>query len=129
MGHEYLAKCNKCGIKFSVREGGGFLFHLLLCNTCGQEKSIRFSKIGELHLQFIKGLGRPYCAFSSASDENIQEYYPGLPITEEEYYAKVEEIVGDCECGGTYTFNALPRCPECYSSDIKDTETVVTYYD
>ena len=129
MGHEYLAKCNKCGGKFNVREGGGFISHLLRCDACGKEKSIRFSKIGEPHLQFIKGLDRPYCAFSSASDENIQKHYPGLPITEEEYYAKVEKMVGDCECGGAYKFNALPRCPKCNSTDIEDTGKIIAYYD
>jgi len=129
MGEEYLAKCNKCGFKFNVREGGGFIFHLLRCDTCGKEKSIRFREIGELHRQFVKGLDRPYSAFSSASDENIQENYPGLPITREEYYAKVEEIVGDCECGGKYKFNALPRCPECKSLELEDTGEISICYD
>ena len=129
MGYEYLAKCNKCGIKFRVSEGGGFLFHLLRCDACGKKKSIRFRDIGEPHLQFIKGLDRPYCAFSSASDENIQNNYPGLPITEEEYNAKVEDIVGDCECGGAYKFNALPRCPECKSLELEDTGEISICYD
>ena len=129
MGEEYLAKCNKCGFKFNVREGGGFIFHLLRCDTCGKEKSIRFREIGELHRQFIKGLDRPYSAFSSEHDLDIQENYPGLPITEEEYYAKVEEIVGDCECGGKYKFNALPRCPECKSLELEDTGEISICYD
>jgi predicted Zn-ribbon and HTH transcriptional regulator len=129
MGHEYLAKCNRCSFKFNVSEGGGKVVHLLRCDTCGKDKWIRFREIGEPHFHYIKELDRPYCASSSASDENIQKCYPGKPITREEYFAKVEEIVGDCECGGIYKFNALPRCPKCNSTDIEDTEELVAYYD
>ena len=112
MGHEYVAKCNKCGGKFNVKEGGGMIVHLLRCDACGKGKWIPFREIGKPHFHYIEGLDRP-C----------------LPSAREEYYAKVEEIGGDCECGGIYKFNALPRCPKCSSLDIKDTGKIVAYYD
>jgi hypothetical protein len=35
MGTEHGAKCKKCGHSFGVSEGGGFVFHMLHCDRCG----------------------------------------------------------------------------------------------
>lgn len=120
MGIGFLTKCKKCGHEFIVKEGGGFMFHLLHCDKCGKDKSISFSEIGETHLRYLKGLGGPYCVATSEQDRYIQENYPGEPITEEEYYKAVEEILGQCECGGYYRFKTKARCPKCGSDDFED---------
>ena len=129
MGHEYKAKCKKCGFKFNVKEGGGFFFHILRCDTCDKTKSIGFDEIGEPHLQFIKGLPGSYCGASEEQDKYIQDNYQGEPISEKEYHSTVEKIVGRCKCGGIYKFDALPRCPKCKSTEIEDTGELNICYD
>lgn len=94
MGSSYHVKCLQCGHKFKVNSGGGFFFHCLHCDTCGANKSIQFQEIGEAHLRFIKGLPGPYCVVSSSQDQYIKDNYTGEPMSEEEYYAAVEQIVG-----------------------------------
>ena len=129
MGHGYVAKCKKCGFEFRVDEGGGFFFHMLRCSICGKEKSINFDEIGEPHLQYIKRLSVPYCVVSGGQDKNIQDNYPGDPITEEEYNSIVEKITGKCKCGGQYKFDAPPRCPKCKSTEMEDTGEIKICYD
>ena len=63
MGHIVEAKCLDCGEKFEIEHGGGFFFHLLRCDKCGKTESIGFDKLGELHLQYLKGLPGPYSHF------------------------------------------------------------------
>ena len=129
MGEIYLAKCKKCGHEFHESEGGGFFFHLLRCNLCGETKSIGFKEIGEPHLKYIKGLQMPYCLASAESDAKIQKEYPGEPISEKEYHLVVEKIAGKCNCGGKFKFKARPRCPKCKSVAIKNTGQVIMCVD
>lgn len=129
MGHKYRAKCKKCALKFNVRVGGGFFFHLLRCNACENAESIGFDEIGEPHLKYIKGLSAPYCAVSAERDKYIQDTYLGEPITKEEYHVKVEKIFGECKCGGHYSVDAPPRCPKCKSTEIEDTGEIMIHYD
>jgi uncharacterized Zn finger protein len=58
MGSQVNAKCRECGNTFTVMHGGGFFFHLVRCDQCGETKSIKFSNLGELHLRYLKGLSR-----------------------------------------------------------------------
>jgi hypothetical protein len=128
MGSTYNVKCKQCGHKFSVNSGGGFFFHLLHCDSCGEDKSIGFDEIGEPHLRYIKGLPGPYCAASSGLDKQIKDNYPGEPMSEEEYHAAVEQIAGGCGCGGSYKFDAPPRCPKCKSIELEyDAEPSIMY--
>lgn len=130
MGETYGAICNACGLRFEVDEGGGFFFHILHCDRCGKEKSIPFDRLGEAHLRYIKGLDGPHSEATRFFDEKIRASYPGSPLTDEEYFAIVEEIAGDHECGGHFTMNAPVRCPKCASDDIrKDPEAPTISYD
>jgi hypothetical protein len=43
MGHTMNSQCRACGNTFTVDHGGGFYFHLLRCDKCGQTKSIGFN--------------------------------------------------------------------------------------
>ena len=130
MGQRYWAICNDCGHKFLVSEGGGFFFHLLKCEKCGEDKSIDFNELGDVHLGYLKGLPGPYCVATSEHDEYVRENYPGKPLTDEEYHREVENIVGKCKCGGQYKFYAPPRCQKCKSKNIfKDTCGEVLFYD
>lgn len=129
MGKKYLAKCRKCGHEFEVSEGGGFFFHLLHCDKCGKPKSISFDEIGEPHLQYLKGLGGSYCVASSEHDKYVRDNYPGDPISEEEYHKIIEEMLGQCKCGGRYKIKAGPRCPKCGSDDYEDTGGIICMYD
>lgn len=40
MGHQFGAICSACGHHFDVSEGGGFIFDLLHCDTCGRTKTV-----------------------------------------------------------------------------------------
>lgn len=127
MGAEYSAKCLDCSHDFSISDGGGFFFHLLRCNTCGESKSVGFDELGELHLRYLKGLGGPYCIASSEHDEVVRNDPSIKPITEKEYHRKVKVFAGKCECGGKFLFGAKPRCPKCRSTNIKQGECIENY--
>ena len=122
MGETTEALCNECGHSFSVSNGGGFTFHLLRCNQCGETKPVLFEEIADLHFRYLKGLPGPYSVVTSGRDEWIKEDYDGEPISEEEYYRGVEEFAGGCDCKGEYRMEAPPRCPKCYSSNIEGDE-------
>lgn len=128
MGQEKNATCRECGHRFTIKDGGGFHFHLLRCEECGSTKDIGFDELGEIHLRYLKGLEAPYCIATSEHDEYVRENYDGEPLEEEEYESKVEEIAGKCKCGGQFRFDAKPRCPKCKSVEIEEGEVTV-YYD
>ncbi len=120
MGKTYGALCNSCGHRFEAHDGGGFFFHMLHCDTCGKEKSVSFDKLGDAHLRYIKGHEGPCSEATRSFDKSVQERYPDPPLTEEEYYAIVEEVAGDHSCGGHFCIDAPPRCPKCRSADIRE---------
>ena len=72
MGKEFQVICKKCGTKYTVRDGGGFFFHLLHCNKCGKDKSISFDELGDIHKAYLKGLGVPFCVASREYDKHIK---------------------------------------------------------
>ena len=127
MGHEYRTKCKDCGHKFTVSKGGGFIFHLLRCDKCGRTKSISFDKLGEIHDRYLKGLPGPYAIVTQKHDEFVKDNYKGEPLSEEEYERLVELKVGNCRCGGKYTFNAKPRCPKCRSLKLEEGHITIMY--
>jgi hypothetical protein len=129
MGCTYHVKCRKCACSFDVNSGGGFFFHLLRCDICGKEWSIRFDEIGDPHLRYVKGLPGPYCVASSKFDEHVNKNYPGEPMSEEEYHVAVEQIAGGCSCGGSYKFDAPPRCPSCRSAELDYEPETAVFYD
>ena len=128
MGCEVEVICKECGTKYKAAMGGGFLFHLLHCDKCGEGKGVSFQDLDEIHLKYIKGLNVPYCVATGASDKYIQDNYPEKPIGEDEYHRLVEEFAGKCKCGGNFTFKALPRCPKCGSKEAESV-TVTYLYD
>ena len=128
MGCSGDAKCRKCGKEFEYSDGGGFFFHLVRCDRCGKTKSILFSKLGDLHLRFLKGLPGPYAYATRDMDRKVQEEHPGEPIDEEEYIEGIEKLAGNCRCRGKYRFSAPIRCPACLSDDVELCD-VTTFYD
>lgn len=116
MGQGCEAICGKCGNRFEVRLGGGFIFHLLHCNKCGNEKVVLLKELGEIHLRYLKGLPGPYCVSTQEHDRHVRENYPGEPLSEQEYFREIEKLAGECPCGGHLTMKARPRCPKCGSS-------------
>jgi hypothetical protein len=130
MGSSFGAICKSCNHKFTVCEGGGFLFHLLHCDKCGKDKGIGFGEIGTPHLRYIKGLPGPYCIATAEQDKYIRENFPGETLSEEEYNDIVEKIAGKCECGGQFKFDAPSRCPKCNSTEYDlDPEADCSDYD
>ena len=88
-----------------------------------------FDEIGEPHLRYLKGLNVPYCIATSESDKHVQDHYHGEPLSGKEYNKVVEELAGKCKCGGSYKFDALPRCPKCKSTSLGDTHEEMIMYD
>lgn len=127
MGHISSAKCLECGEAFELDSGGGFFFHLVRCDVCGVTKSVSFDDLGEFHSRYLKGLSGPYCIASTEHDENVRKQAPIQPISEAEYYTKIEAIAGKCSCGGNFTLNAPPRCPKCHSTHTEEGEPTVFY--
>ena len=127
MGHTVRAKCLDCGEQFEVDHGGGFFFHLLRCDKCGENKSIGFDDIPDLHAQYLKGLSGPYSMASSSHDKWIQDHAEVNPIPEEDYHNGVEKFAGACRCTGNYRFDAPPRCPRCSSKNIEEGEPELLY--
>jgi predicted Zn-ribbon and HTH transcriptional regulator len=130
MGCSYQAECRECAARFMCDDGGGMFFHLLRCDQCGKTKSIEFDELGELRLRYLKGLSGPYCMASAEHDKEVREHASVEPISEDDYYRGVEAMVKPCRCGGKYTFDAPPRCPECRSIHLEETgEEPSIYYD
>jgi hypothetical protein len=112
MGHRVEARCITCGRKFTVDHGGGFSFHLVRCDRCGKSKSVGFDELGDIHQRYLNDLPRS----SEQYDEN-----------EASYHREIEAFAGKCKCGGKYTFDALPRCPKCLSTQIEESEPIIMY--
>ncbi len=127
MGSTYSAECRKCGNRFEVSEGGGFSFHLLRCDLCSNVKHLSFEQIGEPHLAYLKGLDVPYSMATEERDREIQRSYRGKPLSQADYDRAVEKIAGHCQCGGSFKFDARPRCPNCRSADIIKGDITVMY--
>ncbi len=127
MGCNVNAKCLDCGNKFNISKGDGFFFHLLRCQLCGETKSIGFEKLGELRLQYLKGLSGPTSIPSMEYDKHIQQYARVEPISEDKYRKEVEAFAGKCKCGGNFAFNAFIRCPKCRSVRIEEGGITMMY--
>jgi hypothetical protein len=127
MGHRFKATCDACQLNFEGDDGGGFFFHRLRCDCCGENSSISFDAVGEPHLRYLKGLSGPYCIASSEADETVRASYPGDPITEDQYHQAVEQLTGACQCGGRFKFDAPIRCPQCRSSQVELGDVLMDY--
>jgi DNA-directed RNA polymerase subunit RPC12/RpoP len=129
MGSSYQARCKQCGHEFQVEDGPGFCFHLLHCTKCGKAKSIAFEKLGQIHPQYLKGLPGPHRVAPPKHGAAVPENTQGQAISETTYEQKVQEIAGECHCGGRFTFKARPRCPKCLSARLEDTGRGRAFYD
>ena len=109
--------CRACGAHFMSRDGGGFFFDMLHCDTCGATKEVGHRELGDVHLGFVKGLPGPYAVARAAMDRRIQREYKGQPLTRDEYHAAAQATLGDCACGGRFRYDAPGRCPECRATD------------
>ena len=127
MGHTVEAICMDCDATTTVEHGGGFTFHLLRCNQCGENKTIDFDELGELHIRYLRGLSVPYCMATAEHDKYIQEHVQVEPISEEKYHSGVADLAGKCTCGGKYTFAAPPRCSKCHSTQLEEGEPDMFY--
>lgn len=116
MGSRSSYICRPCGAHFRSSSGGGFMFDLLHCDTCGESRSVSHQELGDVHLGFVKGLPGPYAVARAAMDRRIQAEYPGKPLTRGQYHAAAQATIGSCACGGRFTYNAPARCPGCRST-------------
>jgi hypothetical protein len=117
MGKQLNSVCCRCGVKFYARWIGGFHYeHVLYCDTCGREKSISYVKLGESILKYVQGLER---LDSHTSTNKWIHNYSLKGISNKEFEYAVEKASGKCACGGQYSLNANPCCPECGSTSVR----------
>jgi hypothetical protein len=105
--------CRDCGTHFTARDGGGFFFDLLHCDTCGASQSVSHEDLGDIHLGFVKGLPGVYAIARASLDNHIKATYPGEALTRDQYHAQVEATLEPCACGGAFRYDAPARCPGC----------------
>ncbi len=128
MGYTISATCRECGCRFKVKYGGGFVYHQLRCDRCGEAISVGFHELGDLHLRYVKELPkRPYAFATSERDIHIKDHVKCKYISKKDYYKGVEEFAGKCVCGGDFTMDAPPRCPKCRSDEIEEGEIIMHY--
>jgi hypothetical protein len=121
------AECLDCKGQFSVSEGGGFAFHLLRCEQCGEETSVGFDELGDLHVRYLKGSERPYTVVHAEQHRHVRDHVDVEPLSSEEYFAAVEVAAGQCDCGGKLSFDAPARCPECRSTRYRESGPPICY--
>ena len=117
MGSASSFICRACGAHFMSRSGGGFMFDLLHCDTCGNDRDVSHQDLGDVHLGFVKGLPGPYAVARAEMDRRIQQEYPGEPLTRDGYHTATDATLDRCDCGGRFTYDASGRCPECRSTE------------
>ena len=117
MGSTSGFTCRTCGAHFMAKEGGGFFFDLLHCDTCGRTRSVGHQDLGDIHLAYVKGLPGPYAVARTKTDRRIQQEYPGKSLTRDQYHAAAQATLELCACGGRFTYDAPARCPGCRSTD------------
>lgn len=108
--------CRACGARFMVSEGGGFVFDLLHCDTCGAERHVSHQELGDIHFAYVKGLPGPYAVSRMDLDSRIKQNYPGKALTRDEYRVAAERSLEPCGCGGRFAYDAPVRCPQCRST-------------
>jgi hypothetical protein len=116
MGSAISQICRECGARFRARDGGGFMFDLLHCDTCGGDRVVTHEDLGDIHLGYVKGLPGPYAVSRSRMDAEIKATYPGPALSQEAYHAGAEATLARCAFGGTFRYDAPPRCPGCRST-------------
>ena len=122
--------CRKCGVEFEIRDGGGFVFHLLHCDTCGVEKAVMHEDLGDVFRGYIKGLDVPYAIATAGRDEHIRQTYEGPAVSAADFNAGVEKAAGTCKCGGTFKLEATARCPNCRSMEYDEAPgSSMAFYD
>ncbi|MFP4056217.1 MAG: hypothetical protein ACLF0G_05045 [Candidatus Brocadiia bacterium] len=121
--------CQACGGRSRVREGGGRGHYLLHCESCGRATTVFRDQVLDAHLRYLKGLPEEGRALSADYDRERVESHPGEPIPLEAYWAAIEAAAGACACGGRFSLEAPPRCPNCRSADLEDDPDGQTVYE
>lgn len=103
--------CAQCGHRHEILIGPGMTFLLLHCEVCGRPKSVARSDV--------------QAAPDTASGEE-----PGLVMCLESNSQRIAAIAGRCDCGGSFSLDAPPRCPRCRSTEYRsDPDGMELLYD
>ena len=111
MGSATSQICRDCGEHFMARDGGGFMFDLLHCDTCGAGRSVSHEELGDIHLGFVKGLPGPYAVARSRMDAEIKATYPGRALTRAEYRAGAEATLDRAPAAARTATTPRPAAP------------------
>ena len=85
MGSRSEASCLDCGESFMMSEGGGFSFHLVRCDACGETKSVGFDELASF-ICVSERATRAYSMVSAEHDRYVRVHAPVEPISEQEYW-------------------------------------------
>jgi Zn finger protein HypA/HybF involved in hydrogenase expression len=115
MVRRLIATCRDCGHRSEANE------HVFRCELCGQTKDVPRDNYDRYFLRYL--LSR-----ADSANPRFQTFHPPYTaresMTEEEFVAAAEAVVGTCECGGQFRFYAAARCPTCRSTNIAECETL-----
>jgi Zn finger protein HypA/HybF involved in hydrogenase expression len=127
MGALYGAICKECGTKYKARLGPNMLGFVVHCDKCGKEISGGDSfSLNWLYERYTKWLQISELIAKGADEKAIESInndrygHIGSPIDRNEYIKLIEEVLGRCKCGGNYTHDAPPRCPNCGSKEYDE---------
>lgn len=81
-----------------------------VCTKCGAFFTARFGGGFMFHLLHCDRCGR----------EKVMNFEKHVKVQIRDLTkSQVEDLAGQCECGGNFTFDANPRCPKCGSLDYE----------
>jgi len=127
MGISYGAICKECGTKYKARMGQNMLGFCVHCDKCGEEiiGADKFS-LNNPYRKYIKWLEISELIAKGADEKVIESInndrygYIGKSIDRNEYIRLIVKVLGKCKCGGNYTHDAPPRCPNCRSKEYEE---------
>lgn len=107
-------RCIRCSTLFEVGQAAGLTHHLLHCNRCGREKTLKTEEI----LQIFSHTKYGTLSHSPSYKGNPRTASEALDtlVNDPKYRFLVEHHAGLCICGSLFKFPGKARCPRCRSS-------------
>jgi len=101
MGDLLHVQCRQCGTEGSEVDGPVMSGYLPRCVRCGESRLVA---IWDLYASDPPGID------------------PKSPEASDLRDARIDELAGECECGGTFAQSAPIRCSKCRSTDVEITD-------
>ena len=123
MGWARETKCDDCGERFMLYGGHARWSYRLRCEKCGEVHAVDKDDpiCGDRRTSLLKHEPMP----TTISLDEIRKMLKSDGLQLGQYSADdvrwqhdVEAALPVCACGGRYSFDARPRCPQCSSTEL-----------